>query len=150
MPETNLDREQTISRGNFIQAATKLLLIAAGFLGLGGLIRFFSHQPQGEKPAQFDLGMEEDFPSNGQWIRLDIPGVIFQENGTFLGFNLTCPHLGCMLEELEDNFICPCHGSEFSKYGSLIKGPAEQDLTSLSVEVNPEGKIIVDTRGQTK
>lgn len=44
-----------------------------------------------------------------------------------------CPHLGCALKwnEAERTWDCPCHGSRFTKEGSLIDNPASGDLKSM-------------------
>ncbi len=41
-----------------------------------------------------------------------------------------CPHLGCALKwnPQEHTWDCPCHGSRFTKDGSLIDNPATDDL----------------------
>jgi len=44
------------------------------------------------------------------------------------GLSLKCPHAGCDVEEVDGEFVCPCHGSRFSLKGKLLEGPAESDL----------------------
>ena len=46
--------------------------------------------------------------------------------------NATCPHLGCVVawNSTEHSWDCPCHGSRFDAYGSLLNGPALHDLAS--------------------
>ncbi|MHB8110791.1 MAG: FAD-dependent oxidoreductase [Syntrophorhabdaceae bacterium] len=41
-----------------------------------------------------------------------------------------CPHMGCVLtwNNGEESWDCPCHGSRFDCRGTLIHGPATQDL----------------------
>ena len=41
---------------------------------------------------------------------------------------LECTHRGCELNVGGGIYSCPCHGSEFSKNGEVLEGPAEQDL----------------------
>ena len=44
-----------------------------------------------------------------------------------------CPHLGCALKynAAEHTWDCPCHGSRFDEYGSLIDNPATEDHSSI-------------------
>lgn len=47
-----------------------------------------------------------------------------------------CPHLGCVVawNSTEQSWDCPCHGSRFDKFGSVINGPANSDLLSCGAE----------------
>jgi menaquinol-cytochrome c reductase iron-sulfur subunit len=51
----------------------------------------------------------------------------------FAIFSPICPHLGCRYNYNSDagKFLCPCHGSEFSKDGEHLAGPAERGLDPL-------------------
>ena len=42
----------------------------------------------------------------------------------------TCPHLGCIVawNPSEKSWDCPCHGSRFDKFGTVMVGPANSDL----------------------
>ena len=42
-----------------------------------------------------------------------------------------CPHLGCRLcwNPDEESWDCPCHGSRFSADGTLLDGPAQEELS---------------------
>ncbi len=61
-------------------------------------------------------------------------GVIFfrDQDGLHL-LSARCTHLGCIVEYDEKTgiFRCPCHGSEYVKDGSVIKGPARKRLKKL-------------------
>lgn len=59
-------------------------------------------------------------------------GVYKDEDGRLYPVNPRCPHLGCQLEWNPDelSWDCPCHGSRFDRYGTLISGPAQNDLTN--------------------
>lgn len=145
-----MSRDNNISRRNFLQISTRLLFWLAGLLGLGGLARFFSHNPDSARPHSFDLGPLVDFPDNQKFIYLDIPAVIYRVEGKFRAYSLRCTHLGCTLEENQNEFSCPCHGSEFSSVGKVQKGPALDNLPELPVEINDLGNIILHTNGADK
>lgn len=62
--------------------------------------------------------------------------------GDFKGFSSVCPHAGCKVAEVVDAVIkCPCHGSEFSLDGSVVKGPATKPLATTAISV--QGDSIV-------
>ena len=44
-----------------------------------------------------------------------------------------CPHLGCIVawNAAEHTWDCPCHGSRFDKFGTVINGPANVDLVRV-------------------
>ena len=137
------------SREEFLKLCTRILLSLAGILGLGGLIRFFSYQPDLDSPTTYTLGSIEDFPTSGMLVRPDIPAVIYRSNQGFQAYSLICTHLGCSLEENGEGFFCPCHGSQYDPVGIVLKGPAREDLEVLDVEVTKDGELLVHTGGGT-
>ncbi len=67
-----------------------------------------------------------------------------------------CPHLGCVvpwepalpsLDDIEElgNFTCPCHNSQYNRYGEIIAGPAPRPLDYFPIEIADDGTIIADT-----
>lgn len=54
----------------------------------------------------------------------------------FLMFSSICPHLGCkpLWHPEIQKFMCPCHGSQFTKYGEHVAGPAPRGLDPLPLE----------------
>ncbi len=132
-----------LSRGRFIMVCTRIALSLAGVLGLGGLVRYFSHRPVPGSPTTYHLGRVEDFPASGKLVRPDLPAVIYSSQEGFLAYHLICTHLGCTLDISNEGFICPCHGSEFDPAGKVLKGPAGEDLKILEIEVTEEGELLV-------
>ena len=142
-----MKEEISFSRRNFLQLSAKLALGLAGILGLGGLVRYFSHEPGGQTPSSYDLGLAADFPASGKLIRLDIPAIIYKTKNGFQAYSLVCTHLGCTVEEDGESFSCPCHGSQFDQNGIVLKGPATKPLSELEVELSEDGKLILATGG---
>jgi nitrite reductase/ring-hydroxylating ferredoxin subunit len=51
-------------------------------------------------------------------------------------FDATCPHMGCTVEILDGDLVCPCHNSRFvPTTGRLIRGPARRSLTPVAVRI---------------
>ncbi len=55
------------------------------------------------------------------------------DDGTLRTFSAVCPHLGCIVRWNGDekSFDCPCHGSRFSCDGTVVNGPATDNLTKI-------------------
>ncbi len=72
-------------------------------------------------------------PGHGGVVLLDGEkvGVYKDTDGTLYPVDIRCPHLGCQLEWNPDelSWDCPCHGSRFDRYGRLLSGPAQEDIT---------------------
>jgi Rieske Fe-S protein len=142
-----MEEEKKLPRRNFIQLITSLLLGLAGLLGLGGLVRFFSFRPDPGSPTVYDLGDAADYPPGSKIIRPDIPAVIYNRGGEFSAYSLSCTHLGCLLEEDGNSFSCPCHGSRFDQNGSVLNGPAAENLLPLRIENNDDNTLTLYTKG---
>ena len=51
----------------------------------------------------------------------------------FSALTATCTHEGCTITNVSgQTFICPCHGSQFSTSGSVVKSPATRALTTYA------------------
>ena len=142
-----MSEKKTLPRRTFIQISTRIAFWAAGLLGLGGVIRYFSHLPNNSGSREYDLGPAADFPEIGKLVRIDIPAAIYQTGSEYKAFSLVCTHLGCNLDETGDTFSCPCHGSEFAQDSRVIKGPAVDALLPMVVEQNQNGNLILRTKG---
>ncbi len=73
-------------------------------------------------------------------------GVIILNFEKLVVLSDACTHLGCKVKfnSNKEIFQCPCHGSIFSIYGKVLKGPAKKDLKKLKYKIkNNKIKIIV-------
>ncbi len=57
--------------------------------------------------------------------------------------NAACPHLGGVVRwnPAEKTWDCPCHGSRFDRFGTMVHGPASRDLGRVPApeELEPTG-----------
>jgi cytochrome b6-f complex iron-sulfur subunit len=131
------------TRRDFLKLVTNAFFSLSGLLGLGGLFRFFSFQPDPGPPTEFELGPMEDYPQGHQVVRLDIPAVIRHTEEGIIAISLVCTHLGCTAEENEDGegFTCPCHGSRYNNNGKVLEGPATKNLPRYRIEEQADGTL---------
>ena len=59
-------------------------------------------------------------------------------------FDAHCTHMGCLLNfnENENVFVCPCHSSKFNLDGSVLKGPAQKKLDTISYKISNKNLLI--------
>jgi len=55
----------------------------------------------------------------------------------FVALFQQCPHLGCRVPFCQESgwFECPCHGSRFTPYGEMRRGPAESGMRYFPLAV---------------
>ena len=55
-----------------------------------------------------------------------------------------CGHRGCTVEPERERLVCPCHGSEYTHLGAILKGPTERPLMQFEVATDSEHVYILD------
>ena len=52
---------------------------------------------------------------------------------TFAALTAVCTHESCTITGFQSStFVCPCHGSEFTTSGSVVRGPASAPLRQFA------------------
>ena len=69
--------------------------------------------------------------------------------GEFAAVLTRCMHRGCTVEPADDRLVCPCHGSEYTKLGEVLKGPTERPLIRFPVQSDADNIFILDVPGGT-
>lgn len=66
-------------------------------------------------------------------------------NNVFIALSSVCTHQGCSVDYVHSasNVQCGCHGSVFSKTGSVVTGPASTSLQSYPI--SKSGNILTIT-----
>ena len=135
-----------LSRRDFLSLTWKSLLAISGFLSLAGLLRFLGYRSDPAPQTVFDLGPAENYASGSSTLIPEAQAMLLHPGNSFYALSLVCPHLGCQIEAVGDGFTCPCHGSQFSRDGRLVSGPAQNPLRQLRVEQNEQGNLILYTQ----
>jgi cytochrome b6-f complex iron-sulfur subunit len=131
------------------------LLASLGFMtvSISGLTYFFAMPrfKEGEFGGLVTVGKASDLPE----VDSDpdnYPKVKFwlsNTEGGAMAIYKVCTHLGCLYnwKNQENKFVCPCHGSQFTKEGDYIQGPAPRSLDRFVMQaVDPvTGEILAQT-----
>lgn len=133
---------------------TKETLWPQNVEGFGGLIAIPANQvPTVDDPPQYfikgKLWLANITAGEGQSEGFGEPS----DAGGLLALYQKCPHLGCRVPYNPDFvfagsvgwFRCPCHGSTYNKAGIRVFGPAPRPLSTMIVEVQDDGSLIVNT-----
>lgn len=104
----------------------------------------------GEFGGKFLLGNADTIPTTDAAPQPNIDGkfwLVNTEEGV-KALYMVCTHLGCLYKwEASDNrFRCPCHGSEYTRTGDYITGPAPRSLDQFAVETIEQGETVATTQ----
>ncbi|MEP1307618.1 MAG: Rieske (2Fe-2S) protein [Balneola sp.] len=71
--------------------------------------------------------------------QLSYPIAVYRHNkNKYIALLMSCTHQGTELRVLGDRLECPAHGSEFTNNGAVQSGPADNELRTFPVLVEPE------------
>ena len=92
------------------------------------------------KHEEYDIGNVDT-----RWTEKFGVWIIRSAEGMY-ALSTVCTHLGCTpsLQDGEQKFKCPCHGSGFYKSGINFEGPAPRPLERFRISLGDDGLILVD------
>jgi Rieske Fe-S protein len=69
--------------------------------------------------------------------------LLKKADGTIIALSLLCTHQCCTVafSTTNDDFTCPCHGSEYDGSGNVTRGPAELALPQVTLNIDSSGNI---------
>ena len=121
----------------------------AAELGIVSL-RFLSPRAvEGDFGGTFNLGSPDDYPPRSVTaVEAGRFYLVHLNDGGFLAVYRRCTHLGCIVpyDQGSQQFVCPCHGSEFTMDGDVLNPPAPRPLDLFAVTLTEEGELQVDTQ----
>lgn len=138
------------------------------WVGVGGLaaslpVAIAACTPQNEKSAAPAASKRADgFVSVGTVAELQQKGYILNKDvanapilvvsksanpETLAAVNPTCTHKGCIVDWTANKkaLVCPCHKSEFSPDGKVLKGPAKKDLATYQAKIEGNSVLVKAT-----
>jgi Rieske Fe-S protein len=123
--------KELLSRRSFCTTAAKVTI----GLTLANAITHKAEASSNEVVIDLSLSANNVLTKIGGALYVTMPSnnekvvVVRNSNTEVSAFSSVCPHMGCQVN-LPANGVatCPCHGSQFSEKGVVVKGPAATDL----------------------
>jgi cytochrome b6-f complex iron-sulfur subunit len=136
--------EEKMNRRDFLHKATVGSLIGAGAMAFLGTLQLPLPKVFHEPPSIFKIGNTNDFPLDTYQLIAGRNVFVFRDRRGVRAMSAICTHLGCVVTQTNEGFLCPCHGSNFDNEGEVLSGPAPRALDWLKVDVAPDGQLTVD------
>jgi nitrite reductase/ring-hydroxylating ferredoxin subunit len=128
--------QHLISRRRFLAAGSGCVLGALSATAAGG------------KLPTVDIGKLKDYAEDGISEKFtDDDFFAIRHQGKLFAASTNCPHMGKALRRDPQDatrILCGSHGSTFDGEGMVQVGPATSGLIRLGINVNGDGKVIVD------
>ena len=119
---------------------------ATAILGaLAGMARLPLPRVLPEASSRFRIGSPLAYPAGTATTLSERRVRVVSTDKGVAAMSLICTHLGCIVGEGQDGFVCPCHGSRFDAHGEVMSGPAPRPLRWLQVSQAADGALLVDT-----
>jgi cytochrome b6-f complex iron-sulfur subunit len=116
--------------------------LSALLFALVGILRLPKAAVLPSPSKKFRVELPEALPGGAPFLPPGRSVALFRDAAGIHAISTVCTHLGCIVRAEVGGFKCPCHGSEFSADGRVIRGPAPKALPWLKVSVTSEGVIV--------
>lgn len=146
-----MGNEPTFSRRDWLRTVTLYGLVGTTFGALATMLgdvwlaagRFTTAHWR-DLVAVTEVGGDGAFSFPAQRVAL------IRRGDRLAAMSLECSHLGCLVNQVDQGFFCPCHGSEFGPLGEVYSGPAPTSLPWMPLQIR-RGKVWVHNgRKQTE
>lgn len=132
----SLFKDKKMSRLKFLKKAVLLLLgIEFGYL----IFDFLKHKKIDNNTEEwYIVGNIDDFETDKFYPFSKGNFFIYKhKDGGLLAISHRCTHLGCaiLINKTGDGFHCPCHASNFNKYGEVKSPPATRALDIFPIKI---------------
>lgn len=75
------------------------------------------------------------------------PLYVLAVSAGFVVVSPICTHQGCTVGIEGNHLVCPCHGSTYTREGTVVRGPAENPLRRFPSTLNNAGVLEIDLEG---
>ncbi len=146
-----MEGKQSVDRRGFL---TRLPILPAAAAALSGVATGCAGVPfVTGRPVAAGIALSPSVFGEGPDVIVETPNSRFpiyvrRSSDGYTAVSLRCTHRGCQAEPEADRLACPCHGSEFSFDGRVLRGPAEEPLSSYKTRIENE-LIVIESRADS-
>lgn len=133
-----------VSRREFISTVGWGALLAAAGSCAAALGRFLSPNVVATIAGPVEIGTQNQYEIGSTTFIEKAHSYLIRDERGFYAIVAVCTHLGCTPRREGDPFVCPCHGSRFTREGKIINGPAPRALDHAFVGRSENGQLFVD------
>jgi cytochrome b6-f complex iron-sulfur subunit len=126
---------EPMPRRDFLGLAALGSMAAAFGLSILGMLKLPKAAVSASPAKKFNVTLPDTLPEGEAFIPPGRNVAVFRDKEGVFAISTVCTHLGCIVKTSANGFDCPCHGSGFTKDGTVRKGPAPTPLPWLKVSV---------------
>ncbi len=138
----------SVTRRKFQHVSVLVFPIVYGLGVLAAAVRYLSPLPRRPRDKKLDLDQTASYfeKPNASPIEVEFNGLkvfVLHDGERIRAFDSTCTHLDCSVawKGERGRFVCPCHGAEFSRDGSVEEKPATSPLKEFALRRDADGKL---------
>lgn len=152
MPRASSGPASSVDRRQFVHAC---VCTFAGWAMAGCASLMTRRVTPVDGRVELALARYPELTDPGGWLALLPDGfaepiyVLAQHDGAFAALSPICTHLGCTVEITGERLVCPCHGSTYTRTGTVLQGPAERPLARYRTHLSSDGVLTIDLRSRT-
>jgi len=140
---------EPMPRRDFLGLAALGSMAAALLFSLFGMLKLPKAAVSASPAKKFNVALPENLAAGEAFIPPGRNVAVFRDGEGVYAISTVCTHLGCIVKTSANGFDCPCHGSGFTKDGTVRKGPAPKALPWLKVSKSGAG-FTVDEESKVK
>mgnify|MGYP001164764368 CR=1 FL=1 len=131
---------EPIPRRDFLGLAAMGSMAAAFALSIFGMLKLPKAAVSASPAKKFNVSLPLTLAEGEAFTPPGRNVAVFRDSEGVYAISTVCTHLGCVVKTSAGGFDCPCHGSGFTKDGTVRKGPAPKPLPWLKISQN--GSVI--------
>lgn len=133
---------EPIPRRDFLGLAALGSAAAAFLFSVFGMLRLPKAAVSASPAKKFNVALPATLADGEAFVPPGRNVAVFRDGEGVFAISTVCTHLGCIVKTGPLGFDCPCHGSGFTKDGTVRKGPAPKPLPWLKVTESGSGYVV--------